>query len=70
MSRLVPDLQKINAAAKHLLSLINDILDLSKVEAGRMELEMAAFDLPTAIDNAMILVRERGGRRGIGLERH
>src|SRR5262249_51177834 len=53
--RLVPDLQKINAAGKHLLELINDILDLSKVEAGRMELEVTAFDLVTAIDNALTL---------------
>src|SRR5262249_53104098 len=51
--RLVPDLQKIATAAKHQLSLINDILDLSKVEAGRMELEMTDFDLPVAIDNAL-----------------
>src|SRR4029434_10272310 len=49
--RLVPDLQKIATAAKHQLSLINDILDLSKVEAGRMELEVADFHLPGAIDN-------------------
>jgi signal transduction histidine kinase len=47
---------------------INDILDLSKIEAGRMELELTDFHLPTAIDNALILVRERAGRRGITLE--
>jgi signal transduction histidine kinase len=64
---LVPDLQKINAAAKHQLSLINDILDLSKVEAGRMELEVATFDLSTAIDNTLVLVRERADRRGIAV---
>src|SRR5262249_20835793 len=67
--RLVPDLQKIAAAAKHQLSLINDILDLSKVEAGRMELELSDFDLPSAIDNALTLVRERATRRGITLGR-
>jgi len=65
--RLVPDLQKIAVAAKHQLSLINDILDLSKVEAGRMELEVTAFDLAPAIDNALTLVRERASRRGIVL---
>ena len=58
-------LKDIHASGQHLLSLINDILDLSKIEAGRMELELADFDLPTAIDNALTLVRERAGRRGI-----
>jgi two-component system, NtrC family, sensor kinase len=60
-------LKDIYASGQHLLSLINDILDLSKIEAGRMELELADFDLPAAIDNALTLVRERAGRRGIAL---
>ncbi len=63
-------LQDILASGQHLLSLINDILDLSKIEAGRMDLEVAVFDLPAAIDDAMLLMRERAGRRGIMLERH
>src|SRR2546427_3136033 len=61
-------LKDIYASGTHLLSLINDILDLSKIEAGRMELEVTDFDLPQAIDNALTLVRERAGRRGIRLE--
>ena len=60
-------LKDIHASGQHLLSLINDILDLSKIEAGRMELELADFDLPTAIENALTLVRERAGRREIAL---
>jgi GAF domain-containing protein len=63
-------LRDILASGQHLLSLINDILDLSKIEAGRMDLDVAAFDLPLAIDDAMLLMRERAGRRGITLERH
>jgi GAF domain-containing protein len=60
-------MKDIHASGQHLLSLINDILDLSKIEAGRMELEVSDFDLPSAIENALILVRERAGRRGIAL---
>ncbi len=56
------------ASGRHLLSLINDILDLSKVEAGRMELELAPFDLPAALENALTLVRERAARQGIRLD--
>jgi len=62
-------LKDIYASGQHLLALINDILDLSKIEAGRMELEAADFDLPSAIENALILVRERAVRRGITLGR-
>ena len=60
-------LQDILESGRHLLSLINDILDLSKIEAGRMELELADFNLPQAIQNAMILIRERAIRREIAL---
>ncbi|MEW6272966.1 MAG: 7TM diverse intracellular signaling domain-containing protein [Thermodesulfobacteriota bacterium] len=54
-------------SGRHLLSLINDILDLSKVEAGRMELELSRFDLPAALDNALALVRERASSHGVEL---
>jgi signal transduction histidine kinase len=51
------DLQKINGAGKHLLTLINDILDLSKIEAGKMELFLESFDLSEMIDEVASTIR-------------
>ena len=54
---LAPDLQKIWSAGKHLLALINDVLDLSKVEAGKMELYLETFDVRSTIDDVATTVR-------------
>jgi len=58
----------IHESGAHLLSLINDILDLSKVEAGRMELDLKKFDVRVALENALTLVKERSLRHGLSLE--
>ncbi|MCC6193603.1 MAG: GAF domain-containing protein [Burkholderiales bacterium] len=60
-------LKDIHTSGKHLLNLINDVLDLSKVEAGRMDLEPSQFDLPVALADAMTLIRERAMKHGIAL---
>ncbi len=57
----------IHSSGHHLLSLINDILDLSKIEAGRMELDLASTNLPMLLDNCTTLVRERASRQGLVL---
>jgi signal transduction histidine kinase len=56
-AKFIPDLQKINTAASHLLHIINDILDLAKIEAGQMELYLETFDLGTLIDNTVTAVK-------------
>ncbi len=61
-------LKDIHSSGRHLLNLINDVLDLSKVEAGRMELDVARFDLPAALADAMTLIRERATKHGIALD--
>ena len=60
-------LKDIHSSGHHLLSLINDILDLSKIEAGRMELDLTCFDLAEMLEGATMLVRERAGRHGLTL---
>jgi two-component system, sensor histidine kinase and response regulator len=60
-------LAKISGAAHHLLGIINDILDLSKIEAGRLQLEQSDFDLERIIANICGLMRERAGEKRIEL---
>ena len=56
-SALVPDLGKIHTAGRHLLALINDVLDLSKIEAGKMELFLEEFDVRKMIDDVAATAR-------------
>ncbi len=60
-------LQDIHSSGHHLLSLINDVLDLSKIEAGRMELDLSCFDLGQLLEHSTMLVRERAQRHGLSL---
>ncbi|MGY4772404.1 GAF domain-containing protein [Kribbella sp. CWNU-51] len=60
-------LRDIHGSGKHLLELLNEILDLSKVEAGRMELEYTTFPLRRLLDNTAAMLRERATLHGIDL---
>jgi signal transduction histidine kinase len=59
--------EDVLAAGKHLLALINDVLDLAKIEAGRMELELSEVVLPDVLRSAVSLQSERASREGIEL---
>jgi CheY-like chemotaxis protein/anti-sigma regulatory factor (Ser/Thr protein kinase) len=58
----------IHSSGRHLLELLNEILDLSKIEAGQMRLEPSVFSVPGALEYALSLVRERAAHHGIGLD--
>jgi signal transduction histidine kinase len=60
-------LKDVLSSGQHLLSLINDILDLSKVEAGRMDLELSTFDLGSVLEAGLVMVKERASRKGVEL---
>jgi two-component system, NtrC family, sensor kinase len=58
-------LDDILGSADHLLALINDVLDLSKVEAGQVELKVASFSLREALERGVVMVRERASKDGV-----
>jgi signal transduction histidine kinase len=60
--------QDILGAGHHLLALINDILDIAKVEAGRMEVEFAPVSVAQTLENGVAMLNERAVRRGISLD--
>lgn len=60
-------LNDVLASGRHLLSLINDILDLAKVEAGRTELDLRTFSLKEAVESCLTMIRERAANHGIRL---
>jgi signal transduction histidine kinase/CheY-like chemotaxis protein len=60
-------LRDIHGSGRHLLELLNEILDLSKVEAGKMELEYSSFELREVLEDAVGMLRERAAVHGIEL---
>ncbi|HKO70199.1 MAG TPA: response regulator [Bradyrhizobium sp.] len=66
--QLVPDLKKIEGAGRHLLGLINDILDLSKVEAGKMDVFIEEIDLSSLLDEVKSIIAPLVAKNGNELE--
>ena len=63
-------LNDVLSSSKHLLSLINDILDLSKVEAGKLELEPSNCNLKMLLENSLVMIKEKAMKHGIRLSNH
>jgi signal transduction histidine kinase len=61
-------LDDIHSSADHLLALINDILDLSKVEAGQVELEVERFSLREALERGVVMIREWATKNGVAVQ--
>ena len=68
LTNLLPELGRIHTAGKHLLALVNDVLDLSKIEAGRMELFLETFDIATTVDEVAATVQPLLEKNGNTLE--
>ncbi len=66
-ARQSTQLAKISAAAHHLLTIVNDILDLSKIEAGKLRLETVDFEIDRVVDNVCNIVRDKADAKGIEL---
>ncbi|WP_306591176.1 ATP-binding protein [Geothrix sp. 21YS21S-4] len=63
-AEILPDVRRIESAGRHLLSLINDILDLSKIEAGKMTVAEEAFDVPAMIRDVLATVEPLAAKNG------
>jgi PAS domain S-box-containing protein len=66
----LPDLKKIHGAAKHLLALISDVLDLAKIESGKLELLSETFDVPTMIRDVVTTIQPLAQKNANALEVH
>src|SRR6476646_6426281 len=66
----LPDLKKIHGAARHLLTLINDVLDLARVESGKLDLHPETFDVPTMVRDVVTTIQPLAQKNANALEVH
>src|SRR5262245_63806343 len=70
LDEFLPDLKKIYGAAKHLLTLINDVLDLSKIESGKLDLVLETFEVPAMIHEVVTTIEPLAQKNVNQLEVH